>query len=164
MAEMKAQRPPWAAPIEKLLTLKPVSQAMAKTMHHIDTPLLRLSRGRLSIGWGYPVMLLTTTGAKSGRERTVPLLYVDRGDDEVAVIGTRFGNTKHPAWYHNLNANPSCTVEIKGRKWQASSRSANEDERAEIWRQAVANYSGYDKYKEWTEGRVPPVLILTPEK
>ena len=163
MVEMKPQRPPWAGPLEKLMALKPVSQVMSKTMHLIDVPLLRLTKGRLSIAWGFPVVLLTTTGAKSGRRRTVPLLYVDRGEDEIAIIGTRFGNTKHPAWYHNLNADPTCQVEIKGRSWMASSRFANEDERAEIWSQAVRNYSGYDVYKNWTEGRVPPVLILTPE-
>ena len=164
MAELKAQRPPWAGPLEKLLAIKPVSKFMSKTLHLVDVPLLRLTQGRLSFVWGYPVMLLTTTGAKSGRRRTVPLLYVDRSDDEIAIIGTCFGNTKHPAWYHNLNAEPSCKVEIAGRAWGASSRSANEDERAEIWAQAMRNFSGFDVYLGWTEGRVPPVLILTPDK
>ena len=74
-------------------------------MHLVDRPLLRLTRGRLSFASGYPVLLLTTTGAKSGRSRTIPLLYVEWGDG-IAIIGTRFGSTRHPGWYHNLRADP----------------------------------------------------------
>ena len=162
MTEGKRHRPIWAGPLEAVITKKPVSQLLSKTMHRIDKPLLRLSRGRLSMAYGYPVLMLTTTGARSGKPRTVPLLYVDRGGDEVAIIGTRFGNTKHPAWYHNLRAKPEATVEINGRRWTASSRDADDDERAAIWAEAARNYSGYDKYEAWTEGRRVPVLVLSP--
>lgn len=112
--------------------------------------------------FGYPVLLLTTLGVKSRRNRTVPLLYVDRGDDVVAIIGTSFGSTKHPAWYYNLKAEPQCTVQINGRRWQATAQDATPDERDEIWTQAARNYSGYDAYKNWTEGRVPPIFVLNP--
>ena len=164
MRDVELRRSPLAGPLEMLATRKPVAWFLSKTLHLVDTPLLRLTQGRVSIGWGYPVLLLTTTGARTGRQRTVALLYIDRGDDEVAVIGSHFGRPEHPAWYHNLNADPICTDEIGGRKWRAASRSSDSDERAEIWAQAVHLYAGYDKYLEWTEGRVPPVLLLTPEK
>ena len=154
---------PWRVRWKCWSPRKSVAWFLSKTLHLVDTPLLRLARGRISIGWGYPVLLLTTTGARTARQRTVTLLYIDRGDDEVAVIGSHFGRPKHPAWYHNLNADPTCTVEIRGRRWRATSRSANRDERVEIWAQALHLYAGYEKYLEWTEGRVPPVLILTPE-
>ena len=164
MSHVELRRPPLAGVVELLVTRKPVAWFLSKTLHLIDTPLLRLTRGRISIGWGYPVLLLTTTGAKTGRKRTVTLLYIDRGDDEVAVIGSHFGRPDHPAWYHNLNADPACTVVIGRRNWPATSRLADSDERAEIWAQALHLYAGYDKYLEWTEGRVPPVLILTPQR
>ena len=163
MSDVELRRSPLAGVVEMLGTCRPVAWFLSKTLHFVDTPLLRLIRGRVSIGWGYPVLLLTTTGGRSGRQRTVTLLYVDRGDDEVAVIGSHFGRPDHPAWFHNLNADPACGVEIGRRKWRAASRLADSDERAEIWAQALQLYAGYDKYLEWTEGRVPPVLILTPE-
>jgi deazaflavin-dependent oxidoreductase (nitroreductase family) len=164
VSDVEMRRSPLAGAVELLVTRKPVAWVLSKTLHLFDTPLLRLTKGRISIGWGYPVLLLTTTGAKTGRQRTVTLLYVDRGDDEVAVIGSHFGRRDHPAWYHNLNSDPACRVAIGRRTWRAVSRPADPDERAEIWAQALHLYAGYDKYLEWTEGRVPPVLILKPEK
>ena len=157
----KRHRPPWAPALETLTRRRVVARGiLSKTMHHIDVPLLKLSRGRLSMTFGYPVLLLTTLGVKSHRSRTVPLLYVDRGSNAVAIIGTSFGSTKHPAWYYNLKAEPDCTVEIKGQHWRATAREATPEEREEIWAQAVRNYSGYEAYKDWTEGRVPPIFVL----
>ncbi len=164
MTGVELRRSPLAGAVELLVTRKSVAWLLSKTLHFVDSPLLRLTSGHVSLGWGYPVLLLTTTGAKSERQRTVTLLYVDRGDDEVAVIGSHFGRPDHPAWFHNLNADPVCIVQIGRRKWRARSRVVDADERAEIWAQALYLYAGYDKYLEWTKGRLPPVLILMPEK
>ena len=131
-----------------------------RVMHRIDVPLLRLTCGRFSSASRYPVLLLTTTGAKSGKKRTIPLLYVERGES-VAVIGTRFGSTKHPGWYHNLRARPEATVTIKGKSMMCSAREAEGDERAEIWNEATQIYSGYEKYAPHANRKIP-VMVLTP--
>src|SRR6202034_4546583 len=79
-----------------------------KTLHHIDRSLLRLSRGQLTLPGvvaGIPVLTVTTTGARTGQRRTAPLLGVPAGDD-IAVIGTSFGQPRTPGWYYNMRADP----------------------------------------------------------
>lgn len=158
--EEEAQRSWW-----KRFTLPIVSSRLGaslfrRTMHLVDRPLLRLTRGRVSFASGYPVLLLTTTGAKSGKARTVPLLYVE-WDDGVAIMGSRFGSTRHPGWYHNLRARPEATAEIKGERRAYTAREADDDAREEIWARAVRMYPGYEKY-ESRAGRKIPVMVLTP--
>lgn len=143
-----------------IVTSKLGASFFRKTMHRIDRPLLRLTRGRFSFASSYPVLLLTTTGAKSGKSRTVPLLYVER-DGSLGIIGTRFGSRHHPGWYHNLRARPEATVEIKGERRSYTAREAEGDERSEIWRQAADMYPGYDIYGS-RAGRKIPLLVLEP--
>ncbi len=145
-----------------LVSSRPGAWFFRRTMHLVDRPLLRLTRGRVSFASSYPVLLLTTTGAKSGEPRTVPLLYVER-DDGLAVIGTRFGSTRHPGWYHNLRASPEAIVEISGNRGTYVAREAEEAERAEIWERAVRMYSGYERYKG-RAGRKIPIMILAPSE
>ena len=156
----EARRPWWDRLIVSIVSSRLGAPFFRKTMHRIDRPLLRLTRGRLSFASGYPVLLLTTTGAKSGKPRTIPLLYIERGDS-LAVIGTRFGSTRHPGWYHNLRARPEATVEIKGERRTYTAREAEGDEREEIWARAVRMYSGYERYGS-RAGRKIPVMVLTP--
>ena len=143
--------------VVSVVSSRPGASFFRRTMHLVDRPLLRLTRGRLSFASGYPVLLLTTTGAKSGRSRTIPLLYVEWGDG-IAIIGTRFGSTRHPGWYHNLRARPEATVQIKGERHTYTAREAEGDERAEIWARAVRMSSGYGP----RAGRQIPVMVLTP--
>jgi deazaflavin-dependent oxidoreductase (nitroreductase family) len=146
--------------VVSIVSSRPGASFFRRTMHLVDRPLLRLTRGRLSFASGYPVLLLTTTGAKSGNPRTIPLLYTEWGDG-IAIIGTRFGSTRHPGWYHNLRADPEATVEIKGERRTYTAREAEGDERAEIWERAVSMYSGYEKHGP-RAGRKIPVMVLTP--
>jgi deazaflavin-dependent oxidoreductase (nitroreductase family) len=128
----------------------------------IHVALYRASRGRVlaSIGKGMPVLLLTTTGRKSGRRRTTPLLYLDdRG--RYVVVASVGGAPKHPAWYLNLRADPSAAVEIKGRVHAVTAETAEPDERTRLWRAATAMYPGYDRYQARTTREIP-VVILTP--
>ena len=143
-----------------LVSSRPGAWFFRRTMHLVDRPLLRLTRGRVSFASSYPVLLLTTTGAKSGEPRTVPLLYLEQ-DDGLAVMGTRFGSTRHPGWYHNLRASPEAIVEINGKSDTYVAREAEEAERAEIWERAVRMYSGYERYKG-RAGRKIPIMVLTP--
>jgi deazaflavin-dependent oxidoreductase (nitroreductase family) len=160
LARPETARPLWQRATVGVVRTRVGASFFRKVMHRIDRPLLRLTKGRVSFASSYPVLLLTTTGAKSGKQRTVPLLYVRRGDD-VAIIGTRFGSTHHPGWYHNLRARPEATVEIRGRRQRCVAREANEDERAEIWQRAVDMYSGYGRYEPRARRRIP-IMVLTP--
>ena len=132
METEEAPRPWWDRLRVSIVSSRAVAPFLRKTMHLADRPLLRLTRGRLSLASGYPVLLLTTTGAKSGKPRTIPLLYVECGDG-IAIVGTRFGSTRHPGWYHNLRARPEATVQIRGERRAYIAREANDDEREEIW-------------------------------
>ncbi len=159
MAQANPKHPLWRKPIDAI-TMSRFGAAMFRpTAHLLDRPLMRLTRGRLRLTIGLPTLLLTTTGAKSGRQRTVPLLYVRHGED-VAIIGTRFGSKKHPGWYFNLKAKPEATVAIKSDRYEAWARPATIEEREQIWTQAVRIYPGYDSYLPRVGGREVPIYIL----
>lgn len=107
-----------------------------------------------------PVALLTTTGARSGKERTTPLLFFHDGAN-VVLVASYGGNAHHPAWYHNLRANPRCELFYGGHKGTYTAREA-EEERERLWLEANSLYRGYGIYQERTGGRRIPVLILEP--
>jgi len=127
----------------------------------LNVPLYRLSRGRIGgrVGKG-PVLLLTTTGRKSGQPRTAPVLYLADGERFV-VINTNAGNAKTPAWSLNLRANPDAEVEVAGRRTQVRARQAEGEERDDLWRRHMQQYSGWDYYDSKLD-REPSVFILEP--
>lgn len=135
-------------------TLKHVSR-------HIDPTLMRLSRGRVSTVMVRPAVLLTTTGAKTGLERTVALLYfTDRG--RVVLMASNFGGTKHPAWYRNVTANPEVTLSAGGHRGRFVAEEAVGDEHERLWSLAKEFTRGYAAYEQTTEGREIPVILFTP--
>jgi deazaflavin-dependent oxidoreductase (nitroreductase family) len=107
------------------------------------------------------VLLLTTTGRKSGRPRTTPLLYAAAGDG-YAVIASKGGAPEHPLWYLNLQANPRAEVTVGGKTRQLHARDAEGEERERLWRALTDVYSGYDTYAQKTSRRIP-VVVLEPE-
>jgi deazaflavin-dependent oxidoreductase (nitroreductase family) len=113
----------------------------------LNVPVYRLSGGRIGgkVGNG-PVLLLTTTGRKSGQPRTAPVLYLADGDRFV-VINTNAGNEKTPAWSLNLRANPEAEVEIGRKRVKVRSRLAESEERADLWRRSMEQYEGWDFYE-----------------
>jgi deazaflavin-dependent oxidoreductase (nitroreductase family) len=127
----------------------------------LNVPVYRLSGGRIGgkVGDG-PVLLLTTTGRKSGEPRTAPILYLAHGDAMI-LIDTNGGNERLPAWSHNLKAKPRAEVEIGRRKLGVTARVADGAERDELWRACVDQYSGFDEYVEWLD-RTPSVWVLEP--
>ena len=152
--------PGWRKPLDALASLKPVSAVLKYCMPVLDRPLMRLSRGRVSLTYGLPTLLLTTTGRKSGEARTAPLLYIQHGDD-MALIGTSFGSTRHPAWYLNLMAEPQASVLLDGENVAVTAREATPEERREIWLKATRLYGGFEKYKTRVGDREIPILVLT---
>jgi deazaflavin-dependent oxidoreductase (nitroreductase family) len=127
----------------------------------IDRPLLRLSRGRLSTGLGQTYVLLHARGAKSGIERTTPLLGTKSGDT-ILLVASKAGAARHPAWFHNVRANPDVAVTVNGVRRPVRARVAGSDERERLWAIVCDHYSGYAAYQTRTGGRVIPVVVLEP--
>ena len=108
-----------------------------------------------------PVLLLTTTGRKSGQPRTSPLLYAHAGDDAYMVIASKGGAPQHPLWYLNLQANPLAEVTVGRRTRRMRARDAQGEERERLWRSLADLYPGYDRYAQKTSRRIP-VVVLEP--
>ena len=127
----------------------------------LDPALLRLTGGRFSFGYPLPVMLLTTTGVKSGLQRSSPLVYITDGD-ALFLIASNFGRTGHPAWYRNLKAHPTVDVLAGKRSGRYTATEVTDpDERDRAWAEAVQVYPGYEDYVARAQGRVIPVIRLT---
>jgi deazaflavin-dependent oxidoreductase (nitroreductase family) len=109
------------------------------------------------------MLLLDHVGAKSGTKRTAPLLYFPDGDD-VVIVASKGGFPKHPAWFHNLKANPETTVQIGGERRPVRARVATAEERERLWPRAVKSYRGYRDYQARSKGREIPLVILEPHK
>ena len=107
---------------------------------------------------GAPMLLLHSTGAKSGQERVNPMMYQQVGDD-LAVFASKAGADTNPDWFHNLRANPDATVEIGTETVAVRARVADDEERAPIWETQKERYPGFAEYEQKTD-RVIPVVIL----
>ena len=127
----------------------------------IDTRLIRATGGRYNTTFAWPCLLLTTKGARTGKPRTTPLVYV-RDGDSLVLIASRGGNPRHPAWYMNLRANPEVEILLDGKTARYVARDAEGEERERLWRKAVGVYSGYEKYRRRAGGRKIPVVVLDP--
>jgi deazaflavin-dependent oxidoreductase (nitroreductase family) len=132
-----------------------------RALGKLNVPIYRLTRGRLmgKIGQA-PVLLLTSTGRRSGQPRTAPVLYLADGE-RVIVIGSNAGNERAPAWSHNLKANPDAEVQIRGERRQVRARVAEGVERTELWRKMNEQYAGFEDYDERTSRDIA-VFVLDP--
>jgi deazaflavin-dependent oxidoreductase (nitroreductase family) len=127
----------------------------------LNVPLYRLSGGRVGGKVGRaPVLLLTTTGRKSGEQRTAPVVYLADGRN-VVLINTNAGNAKIPAWSLNLKAKPEAEVEVGRKRYPVRARIAAGEEHTDLWRKHVEQYAGFDDYKQQME-REPAVFVLEP--
>jgi deazaflavin-dependent oxidoreductase (nitroreductase family) len=109
---------------------------------------------------GAPMLLLHTTGAKTGLERVNPLVYQQVGD-ELAVFASKGGAPSHPDWYRNLIANPSVTVEVGAETVPMTARVAEGDERNRIWEQQKQAFPGFAEYEKTAGDREIPVVVLS---
>src|SRR3954447_22477224 len=127
----------------------------------LNVPVYRLSGGRLANKIGRaPVLLLTTTGRKSGQQRTAPVVFMADGDRYV-VIGSDAGNERSPAWALNLVANPEAEVQVRANRRTVRARVADGEEREDLWRRANEQYAGFDDYKHRT-ARDIRLFVLDP--
>jgi deazaflavin-dependent oxidoreductase (nitroreductase family) len=130
----------------------------------VDPTLLRLTRGRVSSVWPFPAVVLTHVGAKSGRTRTSALVYfTDRG--RVILIASNFGESRNPAWYHNVKANPLVTLYGRGIRGRFIAEEIYGAERDRLFQRAKEAPSPYRKYEQAaaTRFRSIPVIAFTPQ-
>ncbi len=129
-------------------------------MSRIHGAVYRASRGLVGGRFQGPVLLLTTVGRKTGRSRTIPLLYVTK-EPGWAVIGSYGGDPRHPQWWPNLKANPNAVVQIKSANIAVRAREALGEERNQLWLEFVSMYPGYTEYELRTARRFP-IAVLEP--
>jgi deazaflavin-dependent oxidoreductase (nitroreductase family) len=129
----------------------------------IDPKLLRLTGGRVSMVWPFPVVLVTHRGAKSGKLRTSALVYFTDGG-RVILIATNFGSARNPSWYYNVKANPVVELYGSGITGRFRAEEAHDDERDRLFRRAKDAPGPYGKYEEaaGNKFRRVPVIALTP--
>ncbi|CAM8656252.1 hi_GC_TIGR00026, deazaflavin-dependent oxidoreductase, nitroreductase family [Acidimicrobiia bacterium] len=106
---------------------------------------------------GGEVIILTTTGAKSGKERRTPLIRVTDGE-RYFVVASMGGAPQNPQWFHNMVANPEVTIQDRAEVMQLTARVASPEEKAKFWPIAVAAWPDYDKYQESTERDIPLMI------
>lgn len=121
-----------------------------------------LTRGRLGgTVAGLPVVKLTTTGRKTGRQRETMLISPVHDADRVIIVASKGGAPRHPTWYLNLRDNPSVTITMLGESRPMSAHTATAEEKAQLWPEIVKAYKGYGGYQEKTDRDIP-VVVLQP--
>ena len=134
--------------IRRFAATRPGSWFFARVLHHLDRVVYRLSRQRTTLAGvlsGLPVVMLTTTGAKSGRPSTAPLLGFEDGD-ALIVIASNYGKARHPAWYHNLRAHPRARLAVRGAWRDVVGEEVESPERERLLQVASVVYPGYAVY------------------
>ena len=131
-----------------------------KAMNALHRIVLRVSFGRL--GWsafGMPVLELTTTGRKSGEPRKVMLTSPLQLGDTLAIVASRGGDDRHPAWFLNLRDHPAVTVTMNGKSRPMQARIATPEEKAELWPRLTTDHKNYAGYQSKTQRDIPLVLL-----
>ena len=120
----------------------------------------RETDGELGHDWkkGTSTLLLTTTGRKSGEERTIPLIYGKRGDDYV-IVASKGGAPDPPDWYLNLTEHPEVEVQVLADRFTARARTATPEEKPELWQEMVGHWPDYDDYQSRTDRDIPVVVL-----
>lgn len=142
--------------------LNGIIRSVMKLYARLNVFVYRASSGRLMSRFpdGSPICLVTMTGARSGKRRVVPLIFVPHGED-VLLVASQGGMSMHPAWFHNLIANPSVCITADGRTRRMQARLASHEEKAALWSVAVAIYPDFARYQARTERDIP-LFVCSP--
>ncbi len=139
----------------------PMNKTLMKLIGSVHASLYKVSGGRIGrYIRGSEFVLLTTTGRKSGKQRTTPLLGLADGENWT-LIASQGGHPQHPNWYLNLRDNPDVELQVGGEKTRMRAETAEGQDRARLWAKMTEQYSGYNGYQTLTE-RVIPVVVLRP--
>ena len=151
--------------VRRTAATRPLAWLYARIQQPLDALTYRLSRRRTTLSaWmaGVQLVMLTTTGAKTGRRRTAPVLAIRDGEAFI-VIASNFGRPRNPSWYHNLQADPRAWAEVEGSGGPYEARELEGAERDRGFRLGVEIYPGFEHYVRWA-GRRIPVLRLEPAR
>jgi deazaflavin-dependent oxidoreductase (nitroreductase family) len=107
---------------------------------------------------GTTVLILTTTGRRSGEARSTPLIYGKHGEEYV-VVASKGGAEEHPSWYLNLSDQPEVDVQVRGDRFKAHARTAADDEKPELWRMMADRWPAYNEYQRKTRRDIPVVVL-----
>lgn len=154
----------WQRVVQWFAATRPGAWLFSRTTHHLDRILMRWTGDRVSTSRvlaGLPTVRLTTIGAKTGKERTVPVMALPDGEDWI-VVASNWGGEKHPAWYHNLKANPEVELSYLGETHRYVAEEATGEEYASYWRRAARIYPGFDHYRRRSGDREIPIVVLSP--
>jgi deazaflavin-dependent oxidoreductase (nitroreductase family) len=147
--------------VMRMATSPVFARVAPSVVPRLDRLVHRLTGGRTTMSAGMvPIVLLTTTGARSGQPRVVPLACVPDGDD-LYVVGSNYGREQHPAWTANLMATPRAQASFEGRDYAVDAHLLSADEKAEAWPRLISAWPVYDDYVE-RSGRDLRVFRLSP--
>jgi deazaflavin-dependent oxidoreductase (nitroreductase family) len=150
--------------VRRTAATRPMAKLYGVIQQPLDRLVYRLTGGRTTASsWlaGVQITMLTTTGAKTGKPRTLPVLCLPDGEDMI-LIASNFGRPHNPAWYHNLRANPRATIRFDGSRREVMSRELSGAERERDYRRGEDIYPGFTHYRRWAANRQIPVLRLEP--
>lgn len=152
--------------VQRLGSTKVGSWVFSKTLAPVDLAINRLSRGKLNapeLLGGFPVIMLTTTGRRSGQNRTSPLVGIPSAG-ELAVIGSNFGQPAAPGWVFNLESTPSCSVGYFNQTAQCVAQELTPHQAERVFVDAAKIYPGFDKYRQRVNNRQIKVFLIRPEQ
>ncbi len=135
-----------------------LQMSFLKLFAPFHTFVFRLTRGWLMGKFGLPVLLLTTTGARTGRQQTSPLLYLEEGD-ALLIPASLWGGPRNPAWYYNCVANPEVVVETRGKKRTMRAEPAPEEDRQRLYDLFKAGSGHYAGHEARTDRKIPVVML-----
>jgi deazaflavin-dependent oxidoreductase (nitroreductase family) len=150
--------------LHRFFMIRSVTAFFAPRIHRIDKTFFEWTMGKHSLAeiLGWPIIEITTIGAKTHQPRTMPLVGV-LDNEKIALVASSFGREHNPGWYYNLKTHPECEVLFNGRKGKYIARETEGDEYEKYWQMAVSYYAGYEKYKEHAAHRHIPVMLLEPK-
>ena len=137
-----------------------IKDALARGVNVLHKAVIKGTGGRIGgTGFGMPVVILTTTGRKSGKQRETMLTSPVHDDDRVVLVASYGGDDRHPAWFLNVRDNPDVELEMRGKKRPMRAHVASAEEKATLWPQVTAAYKGYAQYQTKTERDIPLVIL-----
>ncbi|MCP4166175.1 MAG: nitroreductase family deazaflavin-dependent oxidoreductase [Chloroflexi bacterium] len=155
----------WQRPIIRFSATQAGSWLFSGTARSADFIVHRLSQGECSLTTlltNLPLVVLTSTGARSGLQRNSPLLSIPDGNN-FALIASNFADSRNPAWYYNLCAHPEVTLTYQEITCPYTAHEAKGSERERLWQKAVDLYAGYAAYQRRANGRDIPIMVLVPK-
>jgi deazaflavin-dependent oxidoreductase (nitroreductase family) len=137
-----------------------IKDVFARGANVLHKAIMKGTRGRIGgTGFGMPVVILTTTGRKSGKQRETMLTSPVHDDQRVVLVASYGGDDRHPAWFLNVRDNPDVELEMKGKKRPMRAHVASVEEKKTLWPEVTAAYKGYAQYQTKTDRDIPLVIL-----